>query len=520
MGTRLAIVMFVLILIASIAGSRHPTTASAMTYSAAMATEIDQFVTGRMDESRIPGVALTVIRDGEIVHSRGYGETSDDGRSVTPQTPFIIGSTTKSITALAVMQLVDAGQINLDAPVQSYIPWFSLADEESSARITVRHLLIMSSGIPADAGGEAFRSTVDMTPAEAVRTLRSAPLAFEPGSEFEYVNANYVVLGLLIETVSGLSYSDYLQEHIFTPLEMRHSYTDPAAARLDGFADGHRYWFGWPVAYDTPYLQSMVPAGYVISTAEDLSNYLTMFLNEGVFNGQQIVSPAGIAELQRGVHEFPLGPWAKGATSHYAMGWLVGGPWGEEPTIFHPGGAPSFTATLHLKPDLNLGVVTLTNSGNYIPLPGAQDEMRQIPRGVMDLLTGQEPASSAGLHRFYLYFDLIVLTLVTFQIIGLVRLLRRRMTATSPGRLFHSGVPLFWELGLGALILWSPNLFDGWRHAWVWTPDLALTLLVIGSLWMATGLVRVVRIALAAREHVRDPIQHATPAFTRKETTS
>ena len=265
-----------------------------MTYSAAMATEIDQFVTGRMDESRIPGVALTVIQDGAIVHSRGYGETSDDGRSVTPQTPFIIGSTTKSITALAVMQLVDAGQINLDAPVQSYIPWFSLADEESSARITVRHLLIMSSGIPADAGGEAFRSTVNTTTEDAVRTLRSAPLAFKPGSEFEYVNANYVVLGLLIETVSGLSYSDYLQEHIFTPLEMRHSYTDPAAARLDGFADGHRYWFGWPVAYDTPYLQSMVPAGYVISTAEDLSNYLTMFLNEGVFNGQRIVSPAGI----------------------------------------------------------------------------------------------------------------------------------------------------------------------------------------------------------------------------------
>jgi hypothetical protein len=202
------------------------------------------------------------------------------------------------------------------------------------------------------------------------------------------------------------------------------------------------------------------------------------------------------------------------------MGWLVGGPWGDEPTIFHPGGAPSFTATLHLKPDLGLGVVTLTNSGNYIPLPGAQDEMRQIPRGVMNLLMGQEPTSSAGLNRFYLYFNLVVVVVVAAQITGLVRLLRRKITLASKRSTARLGVPLIWELGLGGLILWSPNLVDGWRHAWVWTPDLALTLLAIGSLWVTTGMVRLLRIVLSVREPSPEHAPHSASVFTPTEATS
>src|SRR5690606_1141853 len=131
------------------------------------------FVEDLMEKSSIPGVALTIVKDGRIIHSEGYGHTSDDGQAVTPQTPFILGSTSKSITALAVMQLVDRGAVELDAPVQRYIPWFTLADADAVGRITVRHLLTMSSGIPADGGGEAFRSTRSMSLEEAVRSLQS-----------------------------------------------------------------------------------------------------------------------------------------------------------------------------------------------------------------------------------------------------------------------------------------------------------------------------------------------------------
>jgi CubicO group peptidase (beta-lactamase class C family) len=498
MARRIVTGLFSLWFLISISVIAVSSQASAQADDAPVFESIDTFVEDSMRESSIPGVALTIVQDGQLVHSAGYGKTSDNGQEVTPQTPFVIGSTTKSITALAVMQLVEAGLVVLNDPVQRYIPAFTLADAEEAARISVRHLLTMSSGIPANAGGEAFRSTVNMSPEAAVGALGNARLAFEPGSEFEYVNANYVILGLLIQTVSGQTYGDYLQQHIFEPLEMHHSYTAPAAARLDGFADGHRYWFGRPIAYETPYLEAMVPAGYVISTSEDLSNYLQMFLDNGTYNGKTVISPESIAEMHQPVHEYPLGPWADGAKAWYAMGWLVGGPWGDQPTVFHTGASPSFTATLHLKPDQQMGAVTLMNAGNYVPLPVAQDAMRLIPRGVMSLLTGDEPASAAGINRFYLFFNLAVIVAVALQVAALVRLGRRRISLND-GRLATTRLvlPFVWELGLGTLILAAPALVASWRYLWVWTPDLALVAVIVATLWLTTGLTRAARIGLA-----------------------
>ena len=98
--------------------------------------------------ARIPGLALAIVRGDQIVYLKGYGRADASGRPVTPQTPFLIGSITKSFTALAVMQLVEAGTVDLDAPVQRYIPWFRVADPRASAQITVRHLLTMTSGLP------------------------------------------------------------------------------------------------------------------------------------------------------------------------------------------------------------------------------------------------------------------------------------------------------------------------------------------------------------------------------------
>jgi CubicO group peptidase (beta-lactamase class C family) len=100
-----------------------------------------------MAEHQIPGLALSIVHNDEIVYTQGYGVAGPDGTPVTPQTPFIIGSTSKSFTALAIMQLVEAGEIELDASVQTYLPWFTMKDPEQVKRITVRHLLTHSSGL-------------------------------------------------------------------------------------------------------------------------------------------------------------------------------------------------------------------------------------------------------------------------------------------------------------------------------------------------------------------------------------
>lgn len=460
--------------------------------------EIDAFVADQMEKNRIPGMALTILKDGEVYHSTGYGHTSDD-KPVTPQTPFVIGSTTKSITALAVMQLVEAGKIDLDAPVRQYLPWFTLADTARSDRLTVRHLLTMSSGISPLAGGETFQSTISMTPEAAVRSLAGASFIYEPGERFEYVNANYAILGVLIAEVSGQSFGEYLRTNIFEPLAMTNTFTDPESARAAGFADGHRYWFGFTIPYETPYLEQLVPAGYVISTSEDLSHYLEMYLNNGEYNGRQIISPEAITELQTGVFNFPMGDWAGDAPTTYAMGWLIGGPWGDEPTIFHTGGAPSFMSTLYLQPDQNLAVVMLANSANYIPLPGAHEQLRQVHRGVMDLMTGRVPVENAGLNRFYLIFNVVLVVVGAALVVGLGRVIRRDFAAALNRNhgLVRQSIPLVWEFGGSIALLFAVNAFTAWRYALVWVPDLLFVVLVIAVLWILTGLIRSVKLGMA-----------------------
>jgi CubicO group peptidase (beta-lactamase class C family) len=218
-----------------------------------------------MQDLRIPGLALGIVRGDHIVHLNGFGVADPSGRPVTPQTPFIMGSLAKSFTALAVMQLVEQGQVELDAPVQRYLPWFRVADDAASAQITVRHLLNQTSGLSTKTG-RAFQGNPDLSDGaleQAVRALRDYPLAQPVGMTYQYSTVNYAVLGLIVQTVSGQSFEDYVQEHIFVPLDMRSSYTSQSAAQAHGLASGCRYWFGQPVAADLPDNRSLVPAGYL-----------------------------------------------------------------------------------------------------------------------------------------------------------------------------------------------------------------------------------------------------------------
>ena len=461
-------------------------------------TAIDAHVQAQMDASRVPGLALAIVQNDESIHVKGFGEAAA-GRKVMSDTPFILGSSSKSFTALAIMQLVEAGKVALDAPVNRYLPSFRLADPQVSASITVRQLLNQTSGIPGNAGGESYRSTLFLSAAEALSALKGVTLVRQPGTGWEYANPNYVLLGLVIEAVSGQSYGAYLQQHVFAPLDMRHSYTSISEAQRAGLADGHRYWFGQPVAHEPIDVGALVPAGYIISTADDLSHYMIMFLNGGIYHGQTIVSKTGIDTLLNPVAKATLGPWADGATSSYAMGWFVGGPWGDQPVVFHPGEAPDFTSVFVIAPDRTWGMVTLMNADMQLPLPGGEGTLVQIPADVTSMMLGQDPTGGGSLTRFYILFDLFVAAIVAVQLWALVRLMRRRYTvqrsALNTGRMV---VPLIWELGLGVLLLLAPSVVGmSWPAMRLWMPDLAITLLVVGTLWLISGVVRIARLVQA-----------------------
>lgn len=348
---------------------------------------IDRYVQEEMEATRLPGVALGIVKGDEIVHLKGFGEADPSGRSVTPQTPFIIGSTTKSFTALAIMQLFEAGEVELDAPVQRYLPWFRVADPEASARITVRHLLNHTSGL-SEATGMAYLLKEDASEnalENGVHALSTVDLNRPVGETFEYSNLNYTVLGLIVQTVSAEPYEQYVQERILTPLEMNNSFAFPPEAERHGLATGHRFWFGRPFSGGgLPHNRAATPAGFISSSAEDMSHYLIAQLNEGRYGDEEVLSPEGIAELHRPAVSM-MGEEADPSYSpSYAMGWGVEEIGGVQ-VVRHTGSTGDFHADMILLPKAEWGIVLLTNGEDSLQM----GRIGRITLGVTDLLVGR-----------------------------------------------------------------------------------------------------------------------------------
>jgi len=251
--------------------------------------------------------------------------------------------------------------------------------------MTVRHLLNQTSGLPQLSGLRPladFDSSPDASERQA-RALSTLELTRPVGSAFEYSNMNYNLLGLIIEAASGESYEAYVQNHIFAPLEMIHSYTSQAETEQGRMAVGHRYWFATPFAEpNLPLPRGSLPSALLISSSEDMAHYLIAHLNEGrYYDNVEILSPAGIAELHRPAVEvnaigFPSG--------HYGMGWFTEET-GRTRIVSHPGTLPNFFAYMAILPEQKKGVVLLVNA-NQLMMDVAQWE---VGAGVAALLAGE-----------------------------------------------------------------------------------------------------------------------------------
>jgi CubicO group peptidase (beta-lactamase class C family) len=455
---------------------------------------IDAYVEGQMHRLQIPGVSLAIVQGDQIVHLRGFGRARPGGKAPSPQTPFVLGSTTKSFTALAVMQLVEAGKIVLDAPVQRYLPWFRVADPEASAQMTVRHLLNQTSGLPVFEG-TIILADLDASPGAAerqARALSTLKLTRPVGAAFEYSNLNYNLLGLIIEAASGETYADYIQNHIFTPLEMSHSYTSQAEARKNGLAVGHRYWFAHPFAApNLPMPRGSLAAGQLISCSEDMAHYLMAHLNGGRYKDVQILSPAGIDQLHHAGVEFR----EMGASSGYGMGWFVENV-GPVEVVWHSGNVPDFSSYMAIIPEQRKGVVFLLNSDHY----GLPFVLMEVGLRVAGLVAGQEPAPiRLGLIPWAMRALLLIPLIQIAGVAATLRLLRGwlRDPQSNPtrGRMWtqHILLPLVPNLSLAALpiFLKRTRILSYLR---LFNPDIFWTALVCGGLsgiwtFLRTGLI-------------------------------
>ncbi|MBK8294329.1 MAG: beta-lactamase family protein [Solirubrobacterales bacterium] len=176
---------------------------------------IDSYVDNELQSNGVPGASLAIVDRDRTVHVRAFGETGRGDQPVEARTPFITCSVSKSFTALAVMQLVEGGKVDLDAPVGRYLGGFELAPASRSDQVTVRTLLNQTSGLATTAGGAEMRYLDQKSIRDTAMTLNGEELQGPPGTEFRYSNANYVLLGAVIEEVSGESYQDYVRRNIF-----------------------------------------------------------------------------------------------------------------------------------------------------------------------------------------------------------------------------------------------------------------------------------------------------------------
>jgi CubicO group peptidase (beta-lactamase class C family) len=422
----------------------------------------DESIRASMATAHIPGLAVGVVQDGHVVYLRGYGVAGPDGRPVTPQTPFILGSTSKSFTALAVMQLVEAGRIELDAPVTRYLPWFRTSRAAESAQITVRHLLHHTSGLSTYEGLQGFWDNDQRSLAleNGVRALSHAQLRQQPGERYEYSNANYNALGMIVQAASGMSYEEYVRSSIFRPLGMHHSaaaLSDTAAADV---ARGYRHWLLWPVPFDAPYPRRMTPAGFLISSADDLSHYVAALLNGGVYEQRQLLSPQGVATLHT--------PAARiNPSVSYGMGWAIRGAPGAT-TVWHDGDVSNFHSHLRLLPDQQLGLIVLMNVGGTGRGTPVNDVVDGIAAAVLRL---RQVSPRRDLRSAFSRFAVMVPVVIALLWMGcsyrsLRRWPRRFWRLYAPLAVELSSVAAIWILlpaaqqtTMGAIALFAPDVF-------------------------------------------------------------
>ena len=468
--------------------------------------QIDTFVAKEMQANRIPGLALGLVHGNQIVELRGFGTSDQAGHPVTPQTPFLIGSVTKSFTALAIMQLVEAGKVDLDAPVQRYLPWFRVADAKASALITVRELLNHTSGLPNNPDIEdrvVLTGDTHTTLDQLVRGLSSVSLDRPVGSTFEYANTNYCTLGLIIQVVSGEPYAAYVREHIFAPLQMRHSYASAQDDQQAGLALGHKWFFGFPAVSDMPIYPSFVPAGFIASNVEDMSHYLIAQLSAGRYASTTILSADGITTM----HAPTVVVKQLGQGTSYGMGWFIG-PVGGVPALYHGGDAHNYHSDVILEPQNGWGTILLVNADSFLADSIAFDHLQT---GLARLLAGQEsPAAGLRVGTFYLVVDIALAVLTVLAVLSTARLphwyarLRqkrpRHLIARMAGR-------VLWEVLVpGLLLVAVPSVLGySWWRMGLANPDIFLWLLALLVLVLLTGLSRLVLVVIPSAHKPDEP---------------
>lgn len=440
-----------------------------------LAARMDAYLAANFPRAGAPGLAVAVVDAGGVRYLRTFGDCPD------ADAPFVVGSLSKSFTAVAVMQLVEQGAVDLDAPASRYAPGYDVPDE-----VTVRSLLNQTSGFG------AYDSLAEAADGELGETFGT----------FSYANANYDLLGRVVEGASGEDYARYLDEHVLEPLGMASTTADPARAEALGMVPGHRDWFGLPVADGFRHAQGDgawggPASGYVASSARDMASYLRMYLNGGMGgDGARVLSADSVRRMFLDRVPDPEGD------TYYGMGW-TSFSWDDgELVLSHDGQVENYTASMCLLPERGIGIVALSDANDNA---GGNIRFFDLVGGVVSVAIGGtgQPMDDAWTWAWRQRVDVLYASALLLAVSPLLLTgrWRRRLSAACRGgvapivrarslrMLLVRSVLL--HVALPACILALPFVWGvPWRDLLTFSPDVSTVLLASAGLLVVAGAVR------------------------------
>ena len=351
--------------------------------------KFEEFALECISKTNLPSLSVAVVKDGKIVYSKGFGVRNKAyGFRATPNTLYAIGSVTKSFTALSIMQLFNEGKISLEDPVRNYAP---LKLESMGEPVRIWHLLTHSSGIPALAYAEAIiryatgaggkwipMATYD----ELFAFMQEAEkwALTKPGERWFYLNEGYLLLGYIIEKVSGVNYQKYVENNILEPLGMKRTFfgrekleSDPdAAVPYIITKEGEQK--------ESVYVYSLSADGGLISNVMDLARYIIMYLNRGEYNGNRILPPHLIEEMEKPRVKLPVQIFGGEA---YAYGLMTIPNFLGYKLVGHGGSVLTATAYIGYIPERKIGIALLANGSGY--------PLSQLGMYGLALMLGEDP---------------------------------------------------------------------------------------------------------------------------------
>jgi CubicO group peptidase (beta-lactamase class C family) len=339
---------------------------------AAAATEalsgFDQFVEKAIVDWEVPGLAIAVVKGGEVVYSKGFGMRDVDRKlPVTPKTLFAIGSSSKAFTTFVLGTLVDEGKLEWDKPVGNFLPGFRMYDQATTNLITPRDLVTHRSGLPRH--DLLWYNNLGISRKEIVSRLPYLEPNEQLRAKWQYNNLMFLTAGYLAEHLTGKSWEDNVRQRVLDPLGMtRTNFSVLDSQKADDFAKPYDERDDKITEIPFRVITTIGPAGSINSSVEDMAKWVALHLGDGKVGGRQVVSPTGLADMHS--PHMPMGGSVERpeiSQGSYGLGWFVYGYRGHQ-VVEHGGNIDGFTALVMLVPQDDLGMVILANkNGTGLP---------------------------------------------------------------------------------------------------------------------------------------------------------